>query len=209
MQDSVMHYSRGMFVTQARTGAAAPRRPPSNNPPGGIYPCQLGNPNDYVYLLTSRANPEHWTRLLKLIGREDLTSDARGIERTAYTLRTDPHGCPDCGHRRKRQGVGLDDASADRATAWEPENGIERTAYTLLADLLTGIGFALLLVLREPGAGIGAIAKAFRLHPSSGRDTQLSRRYEADPQRPCPMKQWACVFTFRAGVVTERCKPVK
>ena len=77
MQDSVMHYSRGMFVTQARTGAAAPRRPPSNNPPGGIYPCQLGNPNDYVYLLTSRANPEHWTRLLKLIGCEDLISDAR------------------------------------------------------------------------------------------------------------------------------------
>jgi len=24
MQDSVMHYSRGMFITQARTGAAAP-----------------------------------------------------------------------------------------------------------------------------------------------------------------------------------------
>jgi hypothetical protein len=31
----------------------------SRNKPGG--------PNDYVYLLTSRANPEHWTRLLKLI----------------------------------------------------------------------------------------------------------------------------------------------
>lgn len=29
--------------------------------------------------------------------------------------------------------------------AWEPENGPERTAYTLLADVLTGIGFALLL----------------------------------------------------------------
>lgn len=29
--------------------------------------------------------------------------------------------------------------------AWEPENGAERTAYTLLADVLTGIGFALLL----------------------------------------------------------------
>lgn len=28
---------------------------------------------------------------------------------------------------------------------WEPENGLERTAYTLAADLLTGIGFALLL----------------------------------------------------------------
>src|ERR1051325_9584693 len=31
------------------------------------------------------------------------------------------------------------------AAEWEPENGLERTAYTLAADLLTGIGFALLL----------------------------------------------------------------
>jgi cobalt transporter subunit CbtA len=35
---------------------------------------------------------------------------------------------------------------AVHAMAWEPENGAERTAYTLLADVLTGIGFALLLV---------------------------------------------------------------
>jgi crotonobetainyl-CoA:carnitine CoA-transferase CaiB-like acyl-CoA transferase len=28
-------------------------------------------------LLTSRASPEHWPRLLKLIGREDLIGDAR------------------------------------------------------------------------------------------------------------------------------------
>jgi crotonobetainyl-CoA:carnitine CoA-transferase CaiB-like acyl-CoA transferase len=77
MQDSVMHYSRGMFITQARTGAAAPRRPPSTNPPGGIYPCKPEGPNDYVYILTSRANPEHWPRLLKLIGREDLIGDPR------------------------------------------------------------------------------------------------------------------------------------
>src|ERR1700689_4393202 len=77
MQDSVMHYSRGAFITQARTGAAAPRRPPGNNPPSGIFPCKPGGPNDYVYLLTSRANPAHWPRLLKLIGREDLIGDAR------------------------------------------------------------------------------------------------------------------------------------
>ena len=77
MQDSVMHYSRGGFITQARTGKAAPRRPPANNPPGGIYPCKPGGSNDYVYLLTSRANPEHWPRLLKLIGREDLIGDER------------------------------------------------------------------------------------------------------------------------------------
>src|SRR3954464_7064395 len=77
MQDSVMHYSRGMFITHARTGKAAPRRLPSSNPPGGIYPCKPDGSNDYVYLLTSRANPEHWTRLLKLIGREDLIDDPR------------------------------------------------------------------------------------------------------------------------------------
>src|SRR6201987_4423003 len=77
MQDSVMHYSRGMFITQARSGSAAPRRPPANNPPSGIYPCKPGGPNDYVYLLTSRANPEHWPRLLKLIGREELIGDPR------------------------------------------------------------------------------------------------------------------------------------
>ena len=77
MQDSVMHYSRGGFITQARTGKAAPRRPAANNPPGGIYPCKPGGPNDYVYLSTSRANPEHWPRLLKLIGREELIGDPR------------------------------------------------------------------------------------------------------------------------------------
>src|SRR5712664_3629962 len=49
MQDSVMHYSRGMFITHARTGKAAPRRPASNNPPGGTYPCKPGGANDYVF----------------------------------------------------------------------------------------------------------------------------------------------------------------
>ena len=33
----------------------------------------------------------------------------------------------------------------DATSAWEPENGTGRMAYTLLADILTGIGFALLL----------------------------------------------------------------
>jgi len=37
-------------------------------------------------------------------------------------------------------------AAHEHPPAWEPENGTERTAYTLLADILTGIGFALLLV---------------------------------------------------------------
>src|SRR5690349_17736921 len=77
MQDSVMHYSRGMFIRQAQTGKPAQRQPAGGNAPHGIYPCKPGGPNDYVYLLTSRANPEHWPRLLKLIGREDLIGNPR------------------------------------------------------------------------------------------------------------------------------------
>ena len=77
MQDSIMHYSRSGFIAQARTGKAAARRAAAPNPPSGIFPCKPEGPNDYVYLLTSRANPEHWSRLLKLIGREDLLDDAR------------------------------------------------------------------------------------------------------------------------------------
>src|ERR1700752_4423881 len=77
MQDSVMHYSRGMFIRQAQSGEAAPRRPAGGNAPSVIYPCKPGGSNDYIYLLTSRANPEHWPRLLKLLGREDLIGDER------------------------------------------------------------------------------------------------------------------------------------
>ena len=60
-----------------RNREAAPRRPAGGNAPSGIFPCKPGGPNDYVYLLTSRANPEHWPRLLKLIGREELIGDPR------------------------------------------------------------------------------------------------------------------------------------
>jgi cobalt transporter subunit CbtA len=33
----------------------------------------------------------------------------------------------------------------EHAVAWEPRNGVERAAYTLLTDVLTAIGFALML----------------------------------------------------------------
>ncbi len=36
-------------------------------------------------------------------------------------------------------------AAHEGSGAWEPANGAERTAYTLLADILTAVGFALLL----------------------------------------------------------------
>jgi crotonobetainyl-CoA:carnitine CoA-transferase CaiB-like acyl-CoA transferase len=81
MQDSIMHYSRTAFLSQARTGKAAPRNGAKplggGNAPSGVYPCAPGGPNDYVYISTSRANPEHWPRLVKLMGREDLLGDPR------------------------------------------------------------------------------------------------------------------------------------
>jgi crotonobetainyl-CoA:carnitine CoA-transferase CaiB-like acyl-CoA transferase len=81
MQDSIMHYMRINFATQGLTGKPAERGgskvPGVNNAPMGLYPCAPGGPNDYVYIMTSRANPEHWDRLLKLIGREDLLGDPR------------------------------------------------------------------------------------------------------------------------------------
>ena len=81
MQDAMIHYMRTCFCTMARTGKPAPRNGAKsgggNNAPSGLYPAKGGGPNDYVYLTTSRANPEHWSRLMKLIGREELIDDPR------------------------------------------------------------------------------------------------------------------------------------
>jgi len=81
MQDAMLQYIRVAFAAQAATGEAAPRNGAklffSVNPPCGTYPCKPGGPNDYVYVYTSRANPAHWHRLLKLIGREELIGDER------------------------------------------------------------------------------------------------------------------------------------
>ncbi len=81
MQDAMVHYMRTCFATMARTGRAARRNGAKsgggNNAPSGLYPAKGGGPNDYVYLTTSRANPEHWSRLMKLIGREELIDDPR------------------------------------------------------------------------------------------------------------------------------------
>jgi formyl-CoA transferase len=81
MQDAMVHYMRTCFATMMRTGKPATRRgaKPSagNNAPAGLYPAKGGGPNDYLYITTSRANPEHFSRLMKLIGREDLIEDPR------------------------------------------------------------------------------------------------------------------------------------
>jgi crotonobetainyl-CoA:carnitine CoA-transferase CaiB-like acyl-CoA transferase len=81
MQDAIMHYMRINFATQGLTGKPAQRGgskvPGVSNAPMGLYPCAPGGPNDYVYIMTSRANPDHWDRLLKVVGREELIGDTR------------------------------------------------------------------------------------------------------------------------------------
>lgn len=82
MQDSILHYIRNAFCYMERTdNKPAPRAGSKTvgggHPPIGVYPCKGGGPNDYVYIYTSAANPEHWTRLLKVMGRDDLIGDKR------------------------------------------------------------------------------------------------------------------------------------
>ncbi len=82
MQDAMVHYMRVPFSRTQLSGKAPARGGSDRSQPGGLvpsalYPCKPGGPNDYVYVFCSRANPEHWTRLLKVIGREDLVGDAR------------------------------------------------------------------------------------------------------------------------------------
>jgi formyl-CoA transferase len=97
MQDAMVHYMRTCFSTMARTGKPGRRNGAKsgggNNAPSGLYPAKGGGPNDYVYITTSRANPEHWSRLMKLIGREDLIEDPRfatGNDRVAHEKELDP-----------------------------------------------------------------------------------------------------------------------
>ena len=68
MQDAILHYIRNAFTfmertRQSRRRAPGPKTVGGGNPPIGVYPCKGGGPNDYVYIYTSAANPEHWTRL--------------------------------------------------------------------------------------------------------------------------------------------------
>ncbi len=87
MQDAMLHYIRNSLAVTHKTGKAAPRAGAGSisggNPPCNIFPCKPGGPNDYVYIYTSRANPEHWTKLCEVIGRKDLLTDPKFSTREA------------------------------------------------------------------------------------------------------------------------------
>src|SRR5246127_2396247 len=81
MQDAMIHYMRVPFSRTQLSGQAQIRGGSSRSSallaPSALYPCKPFGPNDYVYVFTSRANPEHWRRVLQVIGREDLLDDPR------------------------------------------------------------------------------------------------------------------------------------
>jgi crotonobetainyl-CoA:carnitine CoA-transferase CaiB-like acyl-CoA transferase len=81
MQDAMLHYIRNSFGITSKSGKPAPRTGAQSNsggnPPCNIYPCAPGGPNDYVYVYTSRGNPQHWPKLLEAIDRKDLIGDPR------------------------------------------------------------------------------------------------------------------------------------
>ena len=90
MQDAMIHYMRVPFSRTQLTGKPVLRDGTSRSTPGGLtpnalYPCKPGGPNDYVYVFCSRANADHWQRLLKVMGREDLRGDARYDTQDART----------------------------------------------------------------------------------------------------------------------------
>ena len=78
--DAAVHPSRVRGAGAARRPHQARRRSDRSRAatrPAASIPCKGGGPNDYVYVYTSRANPEHWKRLLGVLGREDLLQDPR------------------------------------------------------------------------------------------------------------------------------------
>jgi formyl-CoA transferase len=81
MQDAMMQYIRTAFAAQDTLQRAAPRSASGAGantvPPMGTFPCKGGGANDYVYIFASWFNPEHWRRLLGVIGRKDLLDDPR------------------------------------------------------------------------------------------------------------------------------------
>jgi crotonobetainyl-CoA:carnitine CoA-transferase CaiB-like acyl-CoA transferase len=92
MQDAQLNYIRGAFVNHARTGKPQERGgagfgPPV--PPNGIFPCQPGGPNDWIYVFNSHNNPEHWRRLAKVLDRPELADDPNYVERDNRLQRID------------------------------------------------------------------------------------------------------------------------
>jgi cobalt transporter subunit CbtA len=73
------------------------------------------------------------------------------LEAEVYEKSSEAHGHPGVAHEHARHDHAAIEQVADAthghaSDGWGPQDGVERNAFTTLADILTGIGFALLLV---------------------------------------------------------------
>ena len=82
MRDAMLNYCRTPMSYQAAHAEQLPRRGNlvHGTAPGGLYKCAPGGIDDWCYIFTSRGNEDHWRRLVKAIGREDLLSDPRMVD---------------------------------------------------------------------------------------------------------------------------------
>src|SRR5215468_6393031 len=79
MRDAMLQYCRTPMSFQAPHKEQMPRRGNgvTGTAPGGLYKCAPGGLDDLCYIFASRGNEDHWRRLVKAIGREDLLADPR------------------------------------------------------------------------------------------------------------------------------------
>jgi formyl-CoA transferase len=79
MRDAMLNYCRTPMSRQAARNDQLPRGGNGvvGTAPGGLYKCAPGGIDDWCYIFASRGNEEHWRRLVKAIGREDLLDDPR------------------------------------------------------------------------------------------------------------------------------------
>jgi len=79
MRDAMLNYCRTPMSRQAARNDLLPRGGNGviGTAPGGLYQCAPGGLNDWCYIFASRGNEEHWRRLVRAIGREDLLDDPR------------------------------------------------------------------------------------------------------------------------------------
>jgi formyl-CoA transferase len=79
MRDAMLNYCRTPMSRQAARDDVLPRggNRVVGTAPGDLYQCAPGGLNDWCYIYASRGNEEHWRRLMRAIGREDLLDDPR------------------------------------------------------------------------------------------------------------------------------------
>jgi formyl-CoA transferase len=79
MRDAMLNYCRTPMSRQAARQDQLPRAGNTilGTAPGDLYECAPCGLNDWAYIYASRGNEEHWRRLVRAIGREDLLDDPR------------------------------------------------------------------------------------------------------------------------------------